>query len=291
MDIRNVQKTGDMFYLYLPTRWCKKFHIHGKSKVGVQISADGALNVYPQASTTKPIKLAVKAQGDDLVSLHKLIVACYISPAESFKISLDKEIDFTKLLDQKNLVSLELVEIDGKQITCESSLHVSDPLSLLTTMIRKIKNFLHVSLKDAPRALLEKYEEEIDRSKLLIEKSVISSLVNPTKSSHKSIELHFMSLISTGLERIGDHLLALKNPPKKFIDSLSSVLGELGGLVKDDCKSLSIHNALRFLSLIAEVQDRHTKDHANYEVRRSMRALNNISEVVIDWAVIKECER
>ena len=290
MDIRNVQKTGDMFYLYLPTRWCKKFHIHGKSKVGVQISADGALNIYPQASSEKPIKLEVKAQGDDLVSLHKLIVACYISPAESFKIRLDKEIDFTKLLDQKNLVSLELVEIDGKQISCESSLHVSDPLSLLTTMIRKIKNLLHVSTKNAPRALLEKYEEEIDRSKLLIEKAVIGSLVNPTKSSHKSIELHFMSLISTALERIGDHLIAIKNPPTKFIDSVNEALAGLGNLVKDNCKHLSVHNGLEYLSIIAKIQDKHSKDRANYEVRRSMRALNNISEVVIDWAVIKECE-
>src|SRR3989344_6378944 len=107
MDSRNVQRTGDMFYMYLPTRWCKKYNISSKTKVGVQINADGSLSIYPQAATKKKTHLQIKVKGDDIGALHKLIVASYISPADSFKITLDNELDFTKVLNQKNLVSLE----------------------------------------------------------------------------------------------------------------------------------------------------------------------------------------
>ncbi len=284
-----MQRTGDMFYLYLPTRWCKKFGISSASKVGVQVNADSSLNIYPQARSEKPTHLTLKVDGTDLESLHKLIVACYISPADSFRISLDREIDFTKLLDQKNLVSLELVEIDGKQITCESSLHVSDPLSLLVTMIRKIKNLLHVVSKSAPRGLVERYEEEIDRSKLLIEKSVISSLVNPTKSSHKAIELHFISLITTGLERIADHLIIMKKLSSPFVARLSALFLDLGSLLKDNTASLTPHSALDFLHSLQAMPSPAGND--SYEVQRAIRALNSISEVIVDWAVVKEAEQ
>ncbi|HIJ11937.1 TPA: hypothetical protein HA278_07810 [Candidatus Woesearchaeota archaeon] len=288
MDIRNVQKTGDMFYLYLPTRWCKKYNINGKSKVGVQANKDGSLGVHPQLTKRKPATLNIKASSDNIDSLQKLTVACYISPADSFKISLDKELDFTTILHQKNMVSLELVEIDGNHISCESSLKVNDPASLLLTMIRKVRNLLLVMQKKAPRELIERYESEIDRSKLLIDKAVLGAFVNPAESNNTTVELHFLSLISKSLESMVDHIIALKVPPERFLKSIMAVLGQLQELLKDASKQLTTHNAMAFVEAVSVMQGIKVQNVASYDKRRTVRALNSIAEVILDWAVVKE---
>ncbi len=291
MDSRNVQRTGDMFYLYLPTRWCKKYNISSKTKVGVQINADGSLGIYPQAATKKKTHLQIKVKGDDVNALHKLIVASYISPVDSFKITLDNELDFTKILNQKNLVSLELVEIDGNHILCESSMSINDPLLLLTTMIRKTRNLLNVLVTDAPKELFERYESEIDRSRVLIEKSVIGSFVNPAESQHKTVELYFMSLVSKELERLADHLISLEKPTENFCKKVAKALGVVQDLLDSGCKKLDIEAALSFVTFISTLQDVKVKDVESYDQRRIVRALHAISEVIIDWAVIKEAEK
>ncbi|PIN74283.1 hypothetical protein COV20_01550 [Candidatus Woesearchaeota archaeon CG10_big_fil_rev_8_21_14_0_10_45_16] len=291
MDIRNVQKTGDMFYLYLPTRWCKKFNISGKSKVGVQVNKDGSLAIYPQAKTEKPVHLSLKTNGEMAQSLHKLIIASYISPANSFKITVDKELDYATILNQKNLVSLELVEIDGKHITCESSIKVADPSALLVTMIRKVRNLLLVMSKGAPQELIDRYESEIDRSKLLIERSVIASFVNPAESQNTTVELHFTSLISKELERLVDHVIALKKPTAVFLKTIGKILADLQDLLQDSFKNLDPERAVAFCNQVDGQQGIEVKSIETYDLRRSVRALNAISEVVIDWAVIRQMER
>ena len=150
MDIRNVQKTGDMFYLYLPTKWCRKNKISGTSKVGVKIESDGALTIYPKETPLKPTHLKLHVDGHNMNSLHKLLIACYTSPASSFKISVGKELNMSKVLDQKKLVSLELVEMDKQSITCESTLQISDPGLLLITLVRKVSNLRRVMMEKPP---------------------------------------------------------------------------------------------------------------------------------------------
>ncbi len=291
MEVRNVQRTGEMFYLYLPTRWCKRFNITGKSKVGVQPLPNGSLGVFPQSIEEKPIHLSFKVENEDVNSLHKLIIASYISPASSFKIELENGIDFAKVLAQKNLVSLELVEIDDNTITCESSIHLSDPLSLLTTMIRKVRNLLMIMPKKEHAELLERYEEEIDRSKLMVEKAVVSGFVNPVSIKVENIELHFISLLSKELERIVDHLITLKKPTEKFILQVGVVLKDLQSLLKENCATLEHKSVMPLLKKIEDMQDIQVKDVGTYSLRRIVRSLNSIAEVLVDWAVMKEVRK
>ena len=91
-----------------------------------------------------------------VINPHKLVVASYINPAASFEITLEKEMDFTRLLNHKRLISLESVEIDQKQITSDGLVMVSDPYSLLKTMVKKIKNMILCGIcpgKKEPRAV------------------------------------------------------------------------------------------------------------------------------------------
>jgi len=177
VEIRNVQKTGDMHYLYLPTSWCREHKISSKSKISIEQSSDGNLIISPQITEKKPKHLKFNISFDEPELIHKLVVALYINPVSSFEIHMEKEMEFTKLLNHRRLISLESVEIDKKQITCDSTVTISDPASLLKTMAKKIKNLIIVMNHNYNRELIDRYEDEIDRSKMLIDKSVIGSFM------------------------------------------------------------------------------------------------------------------
>ena len=198
-----------MHYIYLPTSWCREHNITSKSKVSISYNSDGTLCIPPEITEKKPKHLKFTISEDDPEIIHKLVVSSYIHPVSSFEINMDKETDFTRLLNQKRLISLESVEIDKKQITSEGIVTVSDPGSLLKTMAKKIKNLIIVISQDYDKNLVERYEDEIDRSRMLIDKSVIGSLTAGKTTKLKNIELYYISLISKELESIVDRLICL----------------------------------------------------------------------------------
>lgn len=289
MEIRNVQKTGDMHYLYLPTIWCREHHISAQSKVSIETSGDGTLSVSPQIVERKPKHLIFNITESDPEIIHRLVVAAYINPIASFEIHLDKEMDFTKLLDQKRLISLESVEIDKKIITCEGSITVSDPGSLLKTMVRKIKNMIIVMSKSYDKGLIEKYEDEIDRSKMLIDKAVIGALTIGKATKLRNIDLYYTSLISKQLETMVDNLIRLDNNDKAFFECISKPVEILQTSLQDISK-IDQKCAMEFAKSVVSLKKVEVKDARSYDIARIRKSLIKISEVIMDWMVTLQIE-
>ncbi|HLC59904.1 MAG TPA: hypothetical protein VJJ52_00570 [Candidatus Nanoarchaeia archaeon] len=290
MEIRNIQKTGDMHYLYLPTSWCREHKIRSKSKVSIEQSSDGTLAVSPQITERKPKHLKFNISEDDQEIIHKLVVACYINPVASFEINFEKELDFTKLLNQKRLISLESVEIDKKQITCHGSISISDPESLLKTMARKIKNMIVVMQNSYDEDLIERYEDEIDRSKMLIDKSIISSLTFERTTKSKTIDLYYISLISKDLERMVDHLIRVNSKETEFLNSIYDVVDQLQSII-ENTNTLNHKIALQFIKKVSKIKSFEVKDIKSYDKERMRLSLTTVAEVVTDWAITKEIEK
>ena len=290
MDIRNVQKTGDMFYVYLPTHWCREHKISPKSKVGLIQSSDGSLNISPHITEKKPKDIVISIGESNQNIIQKLVVACYINPAKSFRINLEKEMDFTELLNQKRLISLESVELDKKQITCESTITVSDPDSLLKTMVRKIKNMLTVMQKNYDSELIGRYEDEIDRSKMLIDKSIITSLTFEKQPKLNTIDLYYITLISKDLERMVDHLINLPKAEISFFNSIAEVIDYLHFIV-ENFNALDYKKAIELLKKLQKVKEPEIRDIKGYDKQRIRLSLDTIADVILDWAITKEVEK
>ncbi|MBI2557762.1 hypothetical protein HYW20_00415 [Candidatus Woesearchaeota archaeon] len=290
MEIRNIQKTGDMHYLYLPTSWCREHKIGPKSKVSIEQDSDGSMTISPQLTEKKPKHLKFSIAEDDEEVIHKLVVACYINPASSFEINFEKEMDFTKLLNQKRLISLESVEIDKKQITCSGAISIADPESLLKTMAKKIKNMIVVMQKNYDKELIERYEDEIDRSKMLIDKSIISSLTFERITKLKTIDLYYISLISKDLERTVDHLICVSNKETEFLGMVYDVIESLQ-LIIENTNSLNHKTALQFIKKTAKIKNFEVKDIKSYDKERIRLSLTTIAEVITDWAITREIEK
>jgi phosphate uptake regulator len=289
MDIRSVQKTGDMRYVYLPTKWCKEQKINSNSKVTIEQQNDGSLLVIPKIREKKPKHLKLHIDEDDLDVIQKLIVACYINPAESFTIDTRKKLNLITMLHNEGLTSLEAVEMDKNKIICESVPTVSDPQSLLRTSIRKIKNMIAIMMKNYHPELIARYENEIDRNRLLISKSVVSALTYHTVSRLKTIDLYYIELVSTYLEGMADHLIGIEKTEKEFLDSVRDAVDALQDIF-DNLKELDYEKAIVFLKKVKLIRNNEVKNVETYRKRRIKKYLINVSEVMLDWAITKEIE-
>lgn len=295
MDIRKVQRTKDMNYLYLPTSWCKEYAIAAGSTVSLTRGGGGSLIVTPRILKKKPKHVELNISGDNVEVINKIVMACYINPTDSFKINLEKALDYRKLLDQKRLVSVDLVEVEneGKTITCESSITIAEPDMLLRTMISKIKNMLVVMAQDLNKELVQKYEEEIDRNRIMIDKSVISAMTYKSESKLKTVDLFYIALIAKDLERMADHIILLDEKEKKFLEDVLDVvrlLKEIIDTATDSKKKLDHHSAIKFSEKAVGLKEEKIKGIESHYKVRIKHYLINIAEVLIDWAVTNETE-
>ena len=290
MDIRNIQKTGNMFYVYLPTSWCRKHHINSKSKVSLDYGDRNSLIVIPGIEEKKPKHLHLNIKEDNIDVLQKIVTSAYISPADSFKIELEKKANLFDMLSQKKFITFEPIELDENTISCESSIAIASPIALLNTMVTKIKNLITILKKTDNRNLIDRYEDEIDRIKVLIEKSVIDSLTPKGKLKLKATDLYYASKIATSLEQLTDYLRFIDKKDSQFLDKVWEIIILLKSIL-ENIENLNHESAIHFIKKAVSMPIIEVKDLKTYDKRRIRRNLIHVSEALIDWAIVKEMEK
>lgn len=290
MDIRNVQKTGNMFYVYLPTSWCKKNRIAHSSKVILEQDNANRLIVSSQLVEKKPKSLVLSIKSDDMNVIQKIIMSCYINPTNSFKIHLDKELNFTKLLEQKKLLNIEFVEMDKKMINCESGITVENPQHLLKNMVHKTKNLLQLMMHNYNKEIIERYEDEIDKNKILVDKAIITAFSSSNTSKLKLIDLYYISLLSKNVEELVDHLIRLESNEIAFFRSLSEMIDEFKKIVEDLDTKLKFDIATDFVKKASEIKDIKIADAKSYDKKIIRNSMINISEIILDWSITRKLE-
>lgn len=291
MDIRNIQKTGNMHYIYLPTSWCRKYNISSDTKVSLEVNNDGSISIFPVVKEVEKKTLNITLPEVTPNVLIKLIMACYINPTKSFNIRLEKETDLLKILDKKGSVSaLEFVELDENSITHESSISIKDPDSLLKTMVKKIKNLVSVMIEHYDKKLINKYEEEIDRSKLLITKSVTSSLVLNEPTKLKTVDLYYIALLSQDLERMVDSLIFVEKKETSFLRKVLKIIDNIKNLL-EELDKLDFSKVIELEKNISVLRTPEVENLKTYGLRRIKRHLSNIADIFFDWAITKEVEK
>jgi len=287
MKVRNLQKTGNMFYLYLPTNWCKKLKVDAGTKITIQEQGDGALllNSGDKPIEAKHVELFLPKEHKN--ALIPLIMACYVNPLASFSIRLDDGIDINDIFKQKDLASvLEFVELDDGHIVYNAVIDVRDPVSLLKTMIKKIRNLFYILLENPEPSLIRKYEEEIDRTKILVQKSVISSLVLNQAMSLRQIETHYMYHIAIDLERLVDSIIMLDVKHRQFISSVFPIIDKLKMMI-EQTDDFDYIKAAEITLLVQSLEVVSGSEEQRYLQMRIIKLLQNISEVGLDWSISK----
>lgn len=294
MDIRKVQRTGNMYYVYLPTAWCKKQGINADSQVGIEQDSSGVLSVNPQTVEKKAKDLRITISEDDPNVIQKVIMACYINPSKSFHISLEKEMDFAKLLHQKKLIQIEMIEMDKRAISCESNIMIEDPDALLKTMVHKTRNLLQLMASNYDKELIARYEDEIDKSKILIDKAIIASLTFNKITKLKTIDLYYISMISRQIERMVDHIINIDKSDVRFLGCLLKSVDILKSIVDEIAApkgEIGIKSAITFIKSAGKIPNPEIRNLKTYDKGRIRGLMIEISEIFIDWAITKQIEK
>lgn len=280
-----------MYYVYLPTHWCKKYNINNTSKISLVQNNDGSLSMFPKLLEKQKVKLRI-----DLTKLqqklspeiiNKIIVGLYINPADGFSIELNEKADIMEIFNQKKLLNIEFVDFDSKHISCETPMQIEEPFLLLKTMIKKIKNMVHVMQHHYYKELIEKYEDEIDKSKLLIEKAVIAGLINSTTTTMCPIELHYTGLIAKELERIVDHAKELSSSEKAFLAKTDQFIEEVKTILEAiEQKHCEIQQVISILEMATKKIEKLNPSNKNdYHKLRILSCMRLIAETLTDWVV------
>ena len=293
METRKVQHSGNTYYLYLPAAWCKSNGIGHDTQLTLDTSSEGNLIVSsaPRAAEEKQLALSLSESGGKLDSrlVNMFIVASYLNPVRSFRIKLNKPISSLEILDQKRLLSsIELVEFGEDHISCESSISVEDPDVILKTMIRKITNMIRVMQTKEAKELVQRYEEEIDRSNTLIQKAVISTLMFKRPSKLRHIELFYVALLSKGLEGLADQLVSSAGSNSRHSRNLAESTQALLLSLLKCLDALDYRSASAFANEVLAVLDKF--DEKDAYAGRVKGLLQQLSETVIDWSVTSEVE-
>ncbi|MFH1181934.1 MAG: hypothetical protein V1702_03165 [Candidatus Woesearchaeota archaeon] len=287
MDIRNIQKSGNTHYLYLPAVWCRQNSITTKSKVVLETTSEGNLLVMPYSSERVDSTFTLNLKEHDMKIINKFLVGAYLNPIKSFSIKIDRKITSLDILDQKKLIGgVEVVEFGEDQIMCESSITVEDPNVLLKTMIKKVANMLHVMIKSSSPELLQRYEEEIDRSNILITKSVLSSMMFRTSTKLRNIDLFYVALLSKNLEGLADNLPRLgKNHEmqKSCLDIMNLLLKIL--------EQMSVDGAVHFAKEVGALNASIDKQDKTHYLAALRSHLSQLVDIIVDWTITGEVDK
>ncbi len=290
METRRIQKTGDMQYLYLPTQWCRKHSIKSGSIVGISENSSGSLVISPKRTEEELRSISILLDDNDPEIVSRLVFACYHNPLSSFNIRLNKGLTASAILRQKKIISTVSIEIDKNTISSESSVLTLNPDQLLRTMVKKIKNLTIVMLENHDESLVRTYEEEIDRSNRLIQKSVIYSFILGTSHNYRTIDLYYISLIARDLERLADHIIGLRGEDRKYLREVMPVIDDLSRIcsridLKKNSRYPSYSKAIEFARRASPIENIAMNGQAQYHKRRIKGLLNKISEVLMDWGI------
>ncbi|MFH1237093.1 MAG: PhoU domain-containing protein [Candidatus Aenigmatarchaeota archaeon] len=274
MDVRNIQKSGNAYYVYLPTSWCKQNNVSPKSKISFDMSSKGNLVVSPYISETHEKMLNLKIPENDMFIINMFIAGAYINPVKSFTIQLDKEVKSLDIVDHKKILSgVELVEFDNKKISCESVVSIEDPDLVIGIMTRKLVAMINSIINNESKELIEKYEDEIDRSKILVYKSVVSSMMFKRVCKLRHIELLYIMNIARDLEAIGDHLIEASEKNKIMLKELLQNIKTLDNTIKN----INQQNVLNFLREVKSFSGKHNTKYGSH--------MKSIGESLVDWLI------
>lgn len=288
MESRKIQKSGTTYYLYLPASWCREHKITTESVVYLDKSSKGDLMVQPKKTESNLSSLKFELAENSLEVINKMIIASYINPVREFQIKLKRPLTPDQILKHKKLLGgLELVDFDESSISCHTSLALSDPDILLNTMIKKVLSITSLMKKDPMHELIQRYEEEVDKSNVLILKSIVSSLMYRRESKLKHIEFFYIGLISRNLEQINDILITLGDDPKA-IDSIDDIMKSL-------LKVLENRTQIEVVNFIKNIEkhdhtDSGPEDLTMYKKKRLFSNLGHIAEILADWIITESVD-
>jgi len=291
MKIRNIQKSGNMHYIYLPSKWCKENRIIAGSRVKLDVNGVGNLEITNQVKMpSKDLEISLSEKDTHIIS--KIIMGCFLNPINSFRIRFNYKLDHKKLFGYKKLLSSTMIEVNDYDIYSEPILNINDSVSVFIIMLSKAKSLIKIMIEDFDEGLVRRYSEDINWHSVMINKAVVASLLHKRDAKRKIVELHYLSLIANNLEKTIDRVVQLElevEERKKFLRPIYLILDKLYNifkLIKENDRTFNYDMAIKFANRVRKLK---VDEKIIYELLIK-KSLTYCSETLIDWAITQKVE-
>jgi phosphate uptake regulator len=286
MESRKIQRSGTTHYVYLPASWCREHNITTNSTVFLERSSKGDLIIEPKKDEKSLPKLSFELHHTSPEVINKMIIASYINPVKEFKIELKKPLEPEQILEHKKLLGgLEFVDFEENEINCQTSLALNDPDSILNAMLKKILSIIKLIKNDSSHELVERYELEVDKSNLLIQKSIITSLMYRKSTKLRHVDLYYIGSISRLLERITDILISL-DPNSKLINSCEKFIMHLQNVLNN----LNLSTVTDFIKEIENKGQIEVTNLKTYKEKRIYALFGHVVEILGNWVITEQVD-
>jgi phosphate uptake regulator len=287
METRKIQRSGTTYYIYLPASWCREHKITTNSTVHLEKSSKGNLLIEPKKTEANLSSLKFELNETSPEVINKMIIASYINPVKEFDIKLKQKLSSDQILGHKELLGgLELVDFAEESISCHASLALSDPDALLKIMIKRIQNITGL-LKESPEhELIKRYEEEVDKSNIMVFKSIISILMYRKESKLKHVELFYIGLISRSLEQISDIVITL-GKDRETINTVEKMMSALLNVLENKTQG----EVISFIKSVEKLGNIEVDSLIKYKKRSIYANLGQIAEVLSDWLITEMTDK
>ncbi|MBN1503309.1 hypothetical protein JW930_07255 [Candidatus Woesearchaeota archaeon] len=287
MDTRKIQRSGATYYVYLPASWCRENKITTKSKVRLSRSSSGGLVINTDSKRPELPSLSLELEETTPEVINKITVASYINPVKKFDILLKDELTSRQILAHKKILGgLELIEFDSNSISCNTTITLENPKLMISTMIKKMISSIRLIKEAETPELIEKYEEEIDKSNLMIRKSIISSLMYKKDTELRHIDLFYIGMLSRTLEQVNDILIKL-DKEEKILDNFLVSLKRL----EEVLNNLNQQSVISYIKQLSRFEKIHVKDEKTFYRERIVSLLAHIGEIFSDWLISNEVDK
>ncbi|MFH0876001.1 MAG: hypothetical protein V1859_08750 [archaeon] len=286
MDTRKIQKSGSTHYVYLPATWCRNHSITTDSVVSLEKSSNGNLLIHPNEKAKQASSLKIDLTEKSQEVINKVIIATYINPIKNFEITLPKNLSANQILEHKKLLGgLELVDFEDNKIICQTTFSMRDPDLMLSNMIRKIKSIITLIKQGEIKELIDRYEEEIDKSNLIIHKATISTFMYKRESKLRHIELFYISLISRTLEQLTDDIILL-DKTDTFLTDIHEFIVKL----EDIHSNVEQDKVIAFIKDVAKYETVKVTNPKTYLRQRIISHLDHLAEILSDWFITNKID-
>jgi phosphate uptake regulator len=164
-------------------------------------------------------------------------------------------------------------------------LALSDPDTLLLSMIKKVISIINLMKKDTTHELITKYEEEVDKTNLLIHKSIITSLMYRRESKLRHIDLFYIGMLSRSIEQLADILITITN--EELINTIHSMMKALEILLEN----LNQQKVVEYIQKLENLEQVQVRDLESYKEKRVYSLLGHIAEILCDWIITEEVDK
>ena len=151
--------------------------------------------------------------------------------------------------------------------------------------MKKILSIIKLIKNDSSHELVERYELEVDKSNLLIQKSIITSLMYRKSTKLRHVDLYYIGSISRLLERITDILISL-DPNSKLINSCEKFIMHLQNVLNN----LNLSTVTDFIKEIENKGQIEVTNLKTYKEKRIYALFGHVVEILGNWVITEQVD-